>query len=332
VTDSPARPLISFVLPSYNEAGSVDLFYRTLVDTVEEAGLGVDMELIYVNDGSRDDTLQKLLAIAETDDRVQVIDFSRNFGHQIAVTAGLDHASGDAAIIMDTDLQDPPRVAVELIRTWREGYNVVYAQRRTRKDTFFKKVTADVFYRVLQLVAEIEIPRNTGDFRLIDRKVIDAIRRFPERNRFLRGMVSYVGFRQTSVQFDRDERHAGETGYPLRKMLKFAADGILGFSTFPLKLIQLVGWVVSAISALLVIYVLISRLVAPENTVPGWTFTVIAILFVGGVQIIMLSVLGSYLGRVYDEVQNRPLYLIDTHHGARHHQKTVATDPLRPEV
>ncbi|OUE08312.1 hypothetical protein CMsap09_05135 [Clavibacter michiganensis] len=296
MTPTPARPLVSFVLPSYNEAGSVDLFYRTLVDTVEEADLDVDMELIYVNDGSRDDTLQKLLAIAAEDDRVQVIDFSRNFGHQIAVTAGLDHARGDAAVIMDTDLQDPPRVAVELIRTWREGYNVVYAQRRTRKDTFFKKVTADVFYRVLQLVAEIEIPRNTGDFRLIDRKVIDAIRRFPERNRFLRGMVSYVGFRQTSVQFDRDERHAGETGYPLRKMLKFAADGILGFSTFPLKLIQLVGWIVSAISALLVVYVLISRLVAPENTVPGWTFTVIAILFVGGVQIIMLSVLGATSG------------------------------------
>ncbi|CAQ00756.1 glycosyltransferase [Clavibacter sepedonicus] len=329
---TPVRPLVSFILPSYNEAGSVDVFYRTLVETIEGADLDLDMELIYVNDGSRDDTLQKLLAIAATDDRVQVIDFSRNFGHQIAVTAGLDHARGDAAIIMDTDLQDPPRVAVELIRTWREGYNVVYAQRRTRKDTFFKKVTADAFYRVLQLVAEIEIPRNTGDFRLIDRKVIDAIRRFPERNRFLRGMVSYVGFRQTSVQFDRDERHSGETGYPLRKMLKFAADGILGFSTFPLKLIQLVGWIVSAISALLVVYVLISRLVAPENTVPGWTFTVIAILFVGGVQIIMLSVLGSYLGRVYDEVQNRPLYLIDTHHGARPIQKTVAVDPLRPEV
>jgi glycosyltransferase involved in cell wall biosynthesis len=325
-------PLVSFILPSYNEGASVDLFYRTLVETVEAADLGIRLELIYVNDGSRDDTQEKLLALAGRDERVQVIDFSRNFGHQIAVTAGLDHARGDAAVIMDTDLQDPPRVAVELIRTWREGWNVVYAQRRTRKDTLFKKITADAFYRVLQLVAEIEIPRNTGDFRLIDRKVIDAIRRFPERNRFLRGMVSYVGFRQTSVQFDRDERHAGETGYPLRKMIKFAADGILGFSTFPLKLIQFAGMVVSAISAVGVLYVLASRFISPESVVPGWTFTVIAILFVGGVQIIMLSVLGSYLGRVYAEVQNRPLYLIDTHTGSRPHTKSVATDPLRPEV
>ncbi|PPF67020.1 glycosyltransferase [Clavibacter michiganensis] len=308
-------PLVSFILPTYNEEGSIDLFARTLREALEDADLGMEYEFIFVNDGSADASLEHLHALAAADGRVQVIDFSRNFGHQIAVTAGLDHAAGDAAVIMDTDLQDPPRVAVELIRRWQEGFNVVYAQRRTRKDTLFKKATAGAFYRTLALVAEIEIPRDTGDFRLIDRKVIDAVKRFPERNRFLRGMISYVGFRQTSVQFDRDERHSGVTGYPLRKMIKFAADGILGFSTFPLKLIQLVGLVVSALSALAVVYVLISRAIDPSSVVPGWTFTVIAILFVGGVQIIMLSVLGSYLGRVYAEVQNRPLYLVASHVG-----------------
>jgi glycosyltransferase involved in cell wall biosynthesis len=308
-------PLVSFILPTFNEEGSIDLFTRTLHEELDAARLDMRFEFIYVNDGSADGSLERLHALAAADDRVQVIDFSRNFGHQIAVTAGLDHATGDAAVIMDTDLQDPPRVAVELIRRWQEGFNVVYAQRRTRKDSLFKRTTAGAFYRTLALVAEIDIPRDTGDFRLIDRKVIDAVKRFPERNRFLRGMVSYVGFRQTSVQFDRDERHAGVTGYPLRKMIKFAADGILGFSTFPLKLIQLVGLVVSALSALAVVYVLVSRAIDPSSVVPGWTFTVIAILFVGGVQITMLSVLGSYLGRVYAEVQNRPLYLVASHVG-----------------
>jgi glycosyltransferase involved in cell wall biosynthesis len=296
-------PLVSFILPTFNEEGSIDVFSRTLHEELDAAKLGMRFEFIYVNDGSADGSLERLHALAAADDRVQVIDFSRNFGHQIAVTAGLDHASGDAAVIMDTDLQDPPRVAVELIRRWQEGFNVVYAQRRTRKDSLFKKATAGAFYRTLALVAEIDIPRDTGDFRLIDRKVIDAVKRFPERNRFLRGMVSYVGFEQTSVQFDRDERHAGVTGYPLRKMIKFAADGILGFSTFPLKLIQAV------------VYVLVNRAIDPSSVVPGWTFTVIAILFVGGVQIMMLSVLGSYLGRVYAEVQNRPLYLVASHVG-----------------
>jgi glycosyltransferase involved in cell wall biosynthesis len=308
-------PLVSFILPTYDEEANIELFSRSLLAELEAADLGARYEFLYVNDGSADRSLEHLHALAASDPRVQVIDFSRNFGHQIAVTAGLDHASGDAAVIMDTDLQDPPRVAVELIRRWQEGFNVVYAQRRTRKDTFFKKATAGAFYRTLALIAEIDIPRDTGDFRLIDRKVIDAVKRFPERNRFLRGMISYVGFQQTSVQFDRDERHAGMTGYPLRKMIKFAADGILGFSTFPLKLIQLVGLVVSALSALAVVYVLVSQAIDPSSVVPGWTFTVIAILFVSGVQISMLSVLGSYLGRVYAEVQNRPLYVVDTHVG-----------------
>jgi len=310
---APDHRFISLILPIYNEAGNIALFHETLVTTLEAAGLGVSFEFIYVNDGSRDDSLALLHALAESDSRVQVIDFSRNFGHQVAVTAGIDHARGDAAIIMDTDLQDPPAVAVQLIERWLEGYDVVYAQRRSRKDSAFKRLTAHMFYRVLAKMAEIDIPRNTGDFRLIDRKVLDSLKLFPERNRFLRGLVSWVGFRQTSVLFDRDPRFAGVTGYPLRKMIKFAADGILGFSTYPLKLIQHVGWVVSGVSLLAIIYVGLSRIFSPESVVPGWTFTVIAILLVGGVQIIMLSVLGSYLGRVYSEVQQRPLYLVASH-------------------
>jgi dolichol-phosphate mannosyltransferase len=241
---------------------------------------------------------------------VRVIVFSRNFGHQVAVTAGLDHAQGDAVIIMDTDLQDPPRVALELILAWRSGYDVAYAQRRSRKDSFFKKLTASVFYRFLSWAAEVDIPRDTGDFRLLDRRVVDAIKRFPERSRFIRGMVSAVGFKQVAVLFDRDERFSGSTGYPLRRMIKFAADGILSFSTFPLRLIRAVGWTVAALALVGVLYVFIGRLFFSTDLVPGWAFTVIAILFVGGVQIIMLSVLGSYIGRIYSEVQQRPLYLI----------------------
>jgi glycosyltransferase involved in cell wall biosynthesis len=305
-------PLVSFVLPVYNEADNIEVFYNALLaDVVDAEGYEHETELIFVNDGSRDDSLKKLVALGQTDPRVRVVDLSRNYGHQMAVTAGLDHARGDAVIVMDTDLQDPPAVCLELLERWVEGYDVVYAQRRTRSDSPFKRLTANVFYRFLSWAAEVEIPRNTGDFRLMDRKVVEALRRFPERSRFIRGMVSAVGFRQAPVLFDRHPRHAGESGYPLRKMIKLAADGILSFSTFPLRLIRMVGWAVSALSVLGIIYVLIGRAVRPDALVPGWAFTVIAILFVGGVQIVMMSVLGSYVGRIYAEVQGRPLYLVE---------------------
>jgi dolichol-phosphate mannosyltransferase len=211
---------------------------------------------------------------------------------------------------MDSDMQDPPRVSLDLIEKWEEGYEVVYAQRRTRKDTFFKKLTAKWFYITLQKLADINIPRNTGDFRLIDRKVVDALASCHEHNRFLRGMVSFLGFKQTAVPFDRDERHAGETNYPLKKMLKLAADGILGFSSAPLKLISRVGYSFSVLSFLGVIYAIGMKIFRPDITVPGWTLMIIAVLFIGGLQMIMLGVLGSYIGRIYTEVQNRPLYLI----------------------
>ncbi len=306
------KKLISYVLPIYNESGNIELLHKVLDGVLAQKSQTYEFEIIFINDGSRDTSLEQLYALQKKDSRLVVINFARNFGHQIAVTAGLDYAKGDAVIIMDSDMQDPPAVSLELIDAWQTGNDVVYAQRRTRKDTFFKKFTANAFYMVLDKLADIKIPRNTGDFRLMDRKVVDELKKFREHNRFLRGLVSYVGFKQTAVLFDRDERHAGETGYPLAKMLKFAGDGILSFSAFPLKLISRVGYIISSLSFLGILYAILVKLFDPKAVVPGWTFIVIAILLVGGVQLVMLGVLGSYIGRIYTEAQNRPLYIIES--------------------
>lgn len=300
---------VSYIFPIYNEGGNIDLLYDTMSKLLAKHR-EYTYEIIFINDGSRDSSLDLLKKIQLNDSRVVVIDFSRNFGHQIAVTAGIDHATGNAIIIMDSDMQDPPAVSFELIEKWEEGYDVVYAQRRSRKDTFFKKLTADLYYRTLQRLADIDIPRNTGDFRLIDRKVANEIKRFKEHNRFLRGMVSFIGFKQIAVQFDRDERHAGETGYPLKKMIKFAADGIFSFSSAPLKLISRTGYSIAGLAFLGIIYALLMKVFAPNVTIEGWTFIVICILLIGGIQLVMLGVLGSYIGRIYTEAQGRPLYMI----------------------
>lgn len=300
------RGLISFVFPIYNEEGNIALLHETMNRVTRD--LAEDVEYIFVNDGSRDASLSLLRDLASKDDRVTVVDLARNYGHQLAVTAGLDHARGDAVVIMDSDMQDPPEVALELIEKWREGYDVVYAQRRTRDDTAFKKATADGFYRVLNALSDIEIPRNTGDFRLISRKVADHIGKYREHNRFLRGMMADAGFRTIGVQFDRHARHAGETGYPLSKMLKLATDGIISFSSKPLILISRVGVGFAVLALIGIIYALVVRLFFPHLAVDGWAFTVIAILLVGGVQLVMMGVMGSYIGRIYSEVLNRPLY------------------------
>ena len=297
---------VSYIFPIYNEAGNIPLLYRRVSEAI--AAVPYDVELLFVNDGSKDSSLDLLLELQKQDDRVTVIDFARNYGHQIAVTAGLDTASGDAVIIMDSDLQDPPIVSLELLEQWEAGYDVVYAQRRTRKDTAFKKATAAVFYKVLQKVSEIDIPPNTGDFRLLDRRVVDEINKFREHDRFIRGMVSYVGFKQAAVQFDRDERFAGVTGYPLSKMLKLAADGILGFSTFPLTVISRIGFAAAGLSLVGVMYALFMKLFVPGAVIEGWTFIIISVLFMGGLQLIMLGILGGYVGRIYKQVQSRPLY------------------------
>jgi dolichol-phosphate mannosyltransferase len=293
----------------YNEAAGIAVFHQTLAATVERLER-YELTFVYVDDGSSDSSLEELLRLREQDPRVVVIGLSRNFGHQMAVTAGLDAVDADAVVVMDTDLQDPPAVCLELVERWERGGEVVYAQRRTRNDTVFKRTTADVFYRVLSRASSVEIPRNTGDFRLLDRKVVAELARYREHNRFLRGLVSYVGFRQEAVLFDRDARYAGSTGYPLRKMIRFAGDGIFSFSTLPLTIISRVGYFFSFLSLVGVVYALVVRLATPDNAVPGWAFLAIVLMLIGGVQITMLGILGGYLGRVYKEVQNRPLYSV----------------------
>jgi dolichol-phosphate mannosyltransferase len=293
-------------------------------------GTGYSAEFVYVNDGSRDSSLEILRGISADDARTVVIDLSRNFGHQIAVTAGLDAARGAAVVIMDTDMQDPPEVVLELISAWELGADVAYAQRRTRRDTWFKRTTAAAYYRLLRRLSDIDIPQNTGDFRLLDRQVVDEVKKYREVDRFLRGMVSHVGFTQVAVPFDRDERLSGTTGYPLRKMLKLAADGILGFSTFPLTIISRVGFMASGLAVIGALYALGMKVLAPENVVEGWTFIVMSVLFVGGLQISMLGVLGEYIGRIYREVQDRPLYTVrSVIHGGAATKPTASMHPAR---
>lgn len=304
--------LISFIFPVYNEEKTIDKLYEEISKILKEIEKNYKTEVVFINDGSKDNSLEKLINLQQKDDRLTVINFSRNFGHQWAITAGLDYVQGDAVIIMDSDLQDPPAVALDLIKKWEEGYEVVYAQRRTRKDTFFKKFTAHAFYRTLDKLADIRIPKDTGDFRLMDKKVVEELRKFREKNRFMRGLVSYVGFKQTGVLFDRAERYAGETGYPLKKMIKFALDGITGFSTVPLKLISQFGFFVSAVSFIGILYAIFMKFFFPQYTVSGWTLLIISVLFIGGVQMIMLGILGMYIGRIYSEVQHRPLYIVSS--------------------
>ena len=299
---------ISYVLPVFNEAENIPVFHRALVEATEDRS-DLAFEFVYVDDGSSDNSLDRLLELRQADPRVTVLSLSRNFGHQLAVTAGLDAASdADAVIVMDTDLQDPPQVSLEMLRIWEKGVDVVYAQRRTRRDSAFKRVTAYSFYWLLDKVASIKIPRNVGDFRLMDRRVVAEVVRYREHDRFLRGIVAHVGFRQEALLFDRDERHAGKSGYPLRKMLAFATSGILGFSTVPLKMIARLGYALSAASVAGAAYVLWVRLFVPEQAVPGWAFLGVGMFLLSGLQLIMMGVIGSYVGRVYVEAQQRPLY------------------------
>jgi polyisoprenyl-phosphate glycosyltransferase len=297
------------VLPVHDEAGGLQEFHAELTRATARRP-GHPFEFVYVNDGSRDGSLALLRQLEAADPRVRVLDLSRNFGHQIAITAGIDHALGDAVIVMDTDLQDPPPVALELITAWEAGADIVYAERRSRRDSPFKKFTAWAYYGLLQAFAEVDIPRNTGDFRLLDRRAADALREHRERNRFVRGMVASLGFTQVGVPFDRDERVAGSTSYPLTKMLRLAADGITSFSTAPLRLITRLGVLSVGLALAGIGYAVVQKVVWPQTTVDGWTWLVVAVLFMGGVQMLSLGVIGSYVGRIYSEVQNRPLYLL----------------------
>jgi len=303
-----ARPTLSLVLPIFNEEAVIPELHKQLQAFLKE--LAVDTEVVFVNDGSRDASLPLLRDLVKQDARYRVLSFSRNFGHQTAITAGVDHARGKAVVVMDADLQDPPQVVIEMMAKWREGYDVVYGKRRARAgETFFKKVTAKIFYRLFAAMIPIEVPLDTGDFRLMSRRVVVALRELREAHRFVRGMVAWIGFKQTAVIYDRPGRFAGETKYPLRKMLRFAIDGITSFSVVPLRLATWLGVTMSVLSVLYAIWAMIVHF-GLHHTVPGWTATVVLIALLSSVQLLMIGILGEYVGRIYEEVKRRPLYVV----------------------
>ena len=305
----PHHSLISVVVPCFNEQGVISETYRRLKEVLD-ALTGINFELVFVDDGSRDSTLEILRSLQLADQRVRVVAFSRNFGHQVAVTAGLEHATGDAVVLIDADLQDPPEVIQEMVSRWRLGADVAYGVRGRREgETAFKLWTAKAFYRSINRVSEIPIPLDTGDFRLMDRAVVDTLLSMPERDRFVRGMVAWVGFRQEAVLYNRTARFAGETKYPLRKMIRFALDGILSFSLAPLRLAIWVGFATAALAALGLVYAISMRLLT-NIWVPGWTLLFIVCSSIGGIQLFFLGVLGEYVGRIYGEVKRRPLYVV----------------------
>ncbi|HEX8652304.1 MAG TPA: glycosyltransferase family 2 protein [Pyrinomonadaceae bacterium] len=306
----PAK-LVSVVVPCYNEEQGIRETHTRLVDVLEQLQ-PLRFEIIYVDDGSQDQTPLILGQIQSSDKRVRVILLSRNFGHQIAVTAGMEHASGDAVVLIDADLQDPPEVILLMVERWCEGFQVAYGLRTERSgETGFKIWTAHLFYRLINRLSDTEIPLDTGDFRLMDRRVVDALLLMPERDRFLRGMVSWIGFRQVAVPYERAPRHAGTSKYPLVKMIRFATDAVLSFSFIPLRLATWLGFMTILMAIAGIIYAVLLRLYTdPSHWVRGWTSTFTAILFIGGVQLISLGIIGEYLGRIYSEVKKRPLYIV----------------------
>jgi glycosyltransferase involved in cell wall biosynthesis len=300
--------LLSLIVPCLNEEAVLHETHRRLTEAVEK--IGMSFEIIYVDDGSTDSTPTLLRKLQRTDGRVRVVRLSRNFGHQVAITAGMEHAAGDAVVVIDADLQDPPEVIEEFVAQWQQGCEVAYGVRDRRDgESAFKLWSAKLFYRLLGWLSETEIPLDTGDFRLMDRKVVRALLSMPERDRFIRGMVSWLGFSQVAVPYRRAPRLAGETKYPLYKMVRFATDGIVSFSTVPLRLATWLGFAVSAIATLGILFALYARLFA-KNWVQGWASLVIAILFLGGVQLMCLGIIGEYVGRIYSESKRRPLYLV----------------------
>jgi dolichol-phosphate mannosyltransferase len=301
--------LVSVIVPCYNEEAVIRQTHRSLVAVLERLD-DLEHEIIYVDDGSSDQTAEILQELQAGDEPVRVIHLSRNFGHQIAVTAGLEHASGDAVVVIDADLQDPPEVIMEMVARWRDGYHVVYGLRADRGgETAFKLWTAKAFYRLMNRLSNIKIPLDVGDFRLMDRKVVEALLAMPERDRFLRGMVSWVGFRQVAVLYRRAPRFAGTSKYPLFKMIRFATDGVLSFSFMPLRLAVWIGFVAIGLAIAGIIYAVVLRLYTTD-WVRGWASLFVAILLIGGVQLVSLGIIGEYIGRIYGEVKQRPLYFV----------------------
>ena len=302
---------VSVVIPMYCEEEVAEECYKRVSKTLKELK-EYEYEIIFVNDGSQDKTLKILEEIARKDSNVKVISFSRNFGHQVAVTAGIKEVTGDAIVIMDADLQDPPELIPDMLKYWEQGNEIIYGTRKTRKgESAFKLLTAKMFYKTLNALSDVEIPKDTGDFRLVDRKVIDVINNMPEHNKFLRGLFSWVGFKQMSYEYERQGRAAGKTKYPLKKMLKLASDGIISFSTKPLKLLGTLGVLSIVISVIILIYALISYAFKLNNLSAGWTSIMVAITFFAGVQLISIWIMSEYIGRIYEETKKRPQYIVD---------------------
>jgi polyisoprenyl-phosphate glycosyltransferase len=302
------RFLLSVVVPMYHEEEVARECYKRL--TTEMESNHFNYELVFVNDGSKDKTPDILQELALMDKRVKVINFSRNFGHQAAVTAGVEAAKGEAIVIIDADMQDPPDLIKDMVVLWKQGYGVVYAKRKKRNgETWIKLLTAKYYYKFLNLMSDIEIPCDTGDFRLIDRKAADAFLAMPEKNRFIRGMITWIGFNQIAVEYVRDERFAGETKYPFKKMIKLAADGIISFSSKPLKVITTIGILSVVLSFVILLYSLIVKIIM-GSVVRGWTSLMTAITFFSGVQMLSLGIVGEYIARMSDEIKRRPLYII----------------------
>ena len=302
---------VSVVIPMYYEEEVAQKCYERVSEVLYGLREKYDYEIIFVNDGSQDKTLEILENIAQNDSKIKVISFSRNFGHQAAVTAGLQYVSGDAIVIMDADLQDPPELIPDMLKYWEQGYEVIYGKRKSREgESKFKLMTAKAFYATLNKLSDIEIPKNTGDFRLVDKKVIDIINSLPEHNKFLRGLFSWVGFKQYAYEYERKERFAGETKYPLKKMLKLASDGIIGFSTKPLKIVGGLGIFSVIISLIILIYSIVSFANKLNNLTPGWTSIMCTVTFIGGMILISLWMIGEYIARIYDETKQRPQYIV----------------------
>ncbi len=298
----------SIIAPIYNEFENLPELYRRVKEVMDSTG--ESWELILVDDGSSDGSTDRIRELAAKDEIVRPVIFARNFGHQIAVTAGLDYSRGEAVVIIDADLQDPPEVILELAKKWKEGYEVVYAVRAEREgESWFKLLTASIFYRLIYRITDVKIPLDTGDFRLIDRKVVEVMGKMREKHRFLRGMAAWVGFKQVGVEYKRAARLSGVTKYPLKKMLKFASDGITGFSYFPLQIATYLGFIAAGLGVVAIPVVIVERLAVPDAFY-GQASTLIAVLFFGGVQLISLGILGEYIGRIYDEVKGRPLYVV----------------------
>jgi polyisoprenyl-phosphate glycosyltransferase len=304
---------LSIVIPVYNEVEVVPVLYNRLTRVME--GLGESYEIIFINDGSTDGSLALLCELRAGDERVKLLSLSRNFGHQIAITAGLDHSSGQAVVVLDADLQDPPEVIPQLVERWCKGYDVVFAVREKRRgEGLFKRGTAALFYRLLRRLTSTDIPMDAGDFRLMSRKAVDTLKSIRERSRFIRGLAGWIGFRQTSVPYVRDVRYAGTTKYPLKKMVRFAFNGLISFSSVPLQSASYLGFVVSSVSFVYMAYAVWLKLFT-DRTILGWTSVMVAVLFLGGIQLLCLGIVGEYIGRIYEEVKQRPLYIVDEARG-----------------